>query len=257
MKNKILLGLTVASLAGFASSFALANPTSISLGNGAGTTNGGEFDAKLISGTVTPFQAASVLAGTASGTSFVTFCLEKNEYFNSYSQTLYVKGAPNTDAIYGGVGAAAMYSGDVAGTTSVNDPISFKTAYLYTKFSAGTLSNYNYSDAGRVADANDLQNAFWYLENELGAETANNSLFNSLSTQTKAWITEATNANWTSIGNVRVLNLYTGTDFTYAQRSQDQLYMTAPVPEPETYAMMLAGLGLIGFLAKRRRRKLM
>ena len=30
----------------------------------------------------------------------------------------------------------------------------------------------------------------------------------------------------------------------------------APVPEPETYAMMLAGLGLVGFMAKRRRQML-
>ena len=29
--------------------------------------------------------------------------------------------------------------------------------------------------------------------------------------------------------------------------------VTAPVPEPETYAMMLAGLGALGFLARRRR----
>jgi len=29
----------------------------------------------------------------------------------------------------------------------------------------------------------------------------------------------------------------------------------APVPEPETYAMMLAGLGMLGFVARRRRRK--
>lgn len=28
----------------------------------------------------------------------------------------------------------------------------------------------------------------------------------------------------------------------------------APVPEPETYAMMLAGLGMVGFLARRRRK---
>ena len=28
-----------------------------------------------------------------------------------------------------------------------------------------------------------------------------------------------------------------------------------PVPEPETYAMMLAGLGLMGFVARRRKQK--
>ncbi len=30
---------------------------------------------------------------------------------------------------------------------------------------------------------------------------------------------------------------------------------SAPVPEPETYAMMLAGLGLMGFVARRRKQK--
>jgi hypothetical protein len=32
-------------------------------------------------------------------------------------------------------------------------------------------------------------------------------------------------------------------------------FVSAPVPEPETYAMMMAGLGLIGFMARRRRNK--
>lgn len=31
--------------------------------------------------------------------------------------------------------------------------------------------------------------------------------------------------------------------------------VTAPVPEPETYAMMLAGLGLLGFMARRRKQQ--
>lgn len=31
-------------------------------------------------------------------------------------------------------------------------------------------------------------------------------------------------------------------------------YLAAPVPEPETYAMLLAGLGLIGVVARRRRK---
>lgn len=31
--------------------------------------------------------------------------------------------------------------------------------------------------------------------------------------------------------------------------------VTAPIPEPETYAMLLAGLGLLGFAAQRRKQK--
>jgi hypothetical protein len=44
-----------------------------------------------------------------------------------------------------------------------------------------------------------------------------------------------------------------GNDDSYGG-SLDAVSVTAAVPEPETYAMMLAGLGLIGLMTKRRRR---
>ncbi len=42
----------------------------------------------------------------------------------------------------------------------------------------------------------------------------------------------------------------TGGDGMY---SVGELAITAAVPEPETYAMMLAGLGLLGFMARRKK----
>ena len=62
-------------------------------------------------------------------------------------------------------------------------------------------------------------------------------------------------ASATSSYNAQFLMLqphqYQGTPGT---GSQDVVYFTpaSPVPEPQTYAMLLAGLGLVGFLARRR-----
>lgn len=42
----------------------------------------------------------------------------------------------------------------------------------------------------------------------------------------------------------------------YAITAQLTSPVTTPIPEPETYAMLLAGLGLMGFVARRRQRKL-
>ncbi len=51
--------------------------------------------------------------------------------------------------------------------------------------------------------------------------------------------------NWLSNVQVNASNYFRP---TFASN-----YMAAPVPEPETYAMLLAGLGLIGFTARRRK----
>ena len=262
MKTQLAVKAVAVACTLVASSFSLAAGDglsagdTISLGNGPGGNGGGAFN-------------ASILTGAAAGGSFQTFCLEYNETFSSYGQTLKVK-AVNTGAVKGGV----------AGQTSTDfDPISGKTAYLYTQFRSGTLSGYDYyngpeatANQAQKNDGTALQLAIWRLEEEIGSSSTLYKKYfnadgtvkaglsfddNAVATQTNTWLAEATGANWgNDIGNVRVLNLEKWAkvndqwQWTY---SQDQLTM---VPEPETYAMMLAGLGLIGFMARRRRKLL-
>lgn len=45
----------------------------------------------------------------------------------------------------------------------------------------------------------------------------------------------------------------TSSSYRHASSVGGAFYYTAPVPEPETYSLMLAGLGLLGLIAKRRK----
>lgn len=55
---------------------------------------------------------------------------------------------------------------------------------------------------------------------------------------------------WSSLGSIPIT---VHADQLFNERHQNFLVMT-PVPEPGTYAMMLAGLGLMGVIARRRNR---
>lgn len=52
---------------------------------------------------------------------------------------------------------------------------------------------------------------------------------------------------------VSQVEVISGTEFRIRQGGGAFNFGVAPVPEPETYALMLAGLGAIGFVARRRR----
>lgn len=186
-------------------------------------------------------------AVTGNSPSFQTFCLEYNEGVY-YGENLTVKKI-NIGAKNGGAGGATP---DPDGGTW--DKISAQTAYLYTKFiSQSLLTSYDYGNtAQHNADASALQLAIWDLEGET-ANASVLSLFNA-NAKAQAFKAEAVAAvssyQWWGIGNVRALNMLRQDGVT---DGQDMLYLT-PVPEPETYAMLLAGLGLMGFVARRRKK---
>lgn len=199
-----------------------------------GTTAGGEF---------------RVTSAYVPGDSFMTFCLE---YAETISLNTYYYVDLNDRAVKGGSGVLGDYVGDADGVAGSYDPLSKATAWLYTQYSDNTFASYGIAfDYTSNAWADSLQKAIWVLEDEKSnsyiSGDANATLLRSTAI--------AQSAGWTDTGRVRVLNLwdnYNPTTGVFSGQHQDQLYIT-PVPEPETYAMLLAGLGLMGFVARRRK----
>jgi hypothetical protein len=98
-----------------------------------------------------------------------------------------------------------------------------------------------------------FQLAVWEVVNEGSASSYNvnsgdfyvSSGDASVRTLANNWLNGA--MSWAGT-TTQSLNVWAGPNST-----QD-LGVFAPIPEPETYAMLLAGLGLMGFVARRRRR---
>jgi len=188
---------------------------------------GGEF-------TLSPNQELKDI--TAETGPFQTFCIEKQEYIG-VGQTYDVM--VNPEAIGGGINTGP--NGPLGG-----DPLASTTAFLYSRFRAGTLGGYDYNPgSGRSASAGALQKVIWFIEDE-GLQTWTDG-DDSLEDK---FYTAAQNSRWTGIGNVRVLNLFTQGhlgDKDYFK--QDQLVL---VPAPGAILLGSIGIALVGWLRTRK-----
>jgi len=189
---------------------------------------GGEFTISDSALDISAYSSkTSGIKGTAN--SFQTICMELLEYTASpVDVVVSTSGPTGSQAVKGG--------------TLTADPLDPRTAYIYTQFAKGVLSNYDYDNVGvgRSTSAAELQEAIWFIENEIGSADG----------QAATWINEATNAGWTGIGQVRVLNIYAqGTYNTNSpELKQDQLYL---VPVPGAVLLGMLGLSVAGIKLRR------
>jgi hypothetical protein len=191
---------------------------------------GGEFN---VSGIIGQGYASSALVGSG----FETFCIEE-------SQVVTIPGTYNAivnpygDSVPGGVNLGSP--GPDGG-----DPISIGTAYLYYNFAKGILAGYNYTPgAGRSASAGALQNAFWYLENEITLTSAQIAANSFLTLVSGLYGSSGEFANANGAFGVGALNNY-NLDGSHAQ---DMLVL----PDGG-YTVILLGMMLGGFSLLARR----
>lgn len=210
--------LAVAQATGLLSMSSYVFPSALSFSvTGRGTVGAGGFNAS--------FDANG--AAPPAPTSFVAFCVDLAQSFsfgNAFSVT---------------ATSAATIFGSRASTLD----------RLYTQ-RFGSISN-------RVESAA-FQLAIWeILQDAPTATFGTNALSSGSFMATAATSNTLDDSSAITLAN-SWLNSLTGVSGGYAltvlasATHQDQL-MATPVPEPETYMMLLAGLGLMGYVARRRR----
>ena len=166
------------------------------------------------------FQNIEVQWGSNPSNTFQALCIDPAQY-SSTSFSYY--DAPNPATFFTSLGAT-------------------KAAQITTLFNHGFAGT-----AGNNQNAAAFQLALWEIANDDG--NLNTGLVQ-VNTNTAGWLVSGAQALLTAQSTPSAPSLY---NFTiYQSQAKQDFIVATPVPEPGTYAMFLAGLGLMAVIARRR-----
>lgn len=156
----------------------------------------------------------------------------KFELFNNLYGSVYVSNdGPGTDNFT--VIAGGQVDGDVLGTLL---SVSGSSTQVFADLPAGS--------------SGDVTLTPWTVSNSLTLSSASAlAAFTGAGQTYHALLSGWSSADTSGSGNAT----YTPYVYMDGYAKVTYTYETAPVPEPETYAMLLAGLGLVGAIARRRK----
>ena len=117
---------------------------------------------------------------------------------------------------------------------------------LYEGYYASSIANVSANATSAAA----FQVALWELNNDDSNVLTGALRFRSLS---NAVVSEANSMLGVATGTGSIKNLYNYTSLSSVNPASQTLLSVSPVPEAQTWAMLVAGLGLLGFMARRRK----
>jgi uncharacterized membrane protein len=151
----------------------------------------------------------------------------------------------------GGTGTMALginNAGTVVGSSGLSDGLDYPAHA--TSFSNGVLKDLIPGTAGDYSVANAINDAGQII----GTDVNGSFIYSGGKAHSLSSLLDASGKGWTLDAVVDINNRGQIVGFGTDAKGLSRAFMLAPVPEPGTWATMLAGLALVGSVARRRRK---